>query len=77
MVTEIYCKPWDFTLYQVNNDLVISVVFFGLVDYHRSFRIETGTVDTSNYESLGILSEKIRRAPDEYSESEVKPAIFF
>jgi len=74
MVKELYIRKWDFTLYQVDDKIVISVVIFGLVDYHRSFYLLPNEV-TNDYESLKELSEKIRNTPDAYKEREVVPAI--
>lgn len=53
---------------------VISVVFFGLVDFHRSSYLLPNEL-TENYESLKGLSENIRNNYDNYKEREVVPAI--
>lgn len=37
MLTELYSKKWDFTLYVDDNKMIIIVVFYGFVDYFKSF----------------------------------------
>lgn len=74
MIKELYISNWDFTLYQVDDKTVISVVFLGLVDFHRSFYLLPNEL-TENYESLKGLSENIRNNYDNYKEREVVPAI--
>ena len=74
MVKELYSRNWDFTLYQMEDNYVISVVFFGMVDFHRSFYLHTNEFD-ENYEQLKNLSEQIRNNYDDYKIREVIPAI--
>jgi plasmid replication initiation protein len=74
MIKELYSRNWDFTLYQKADDYVISVVFFGLVDFHRSFYLNTNEFN-ENYEELKNLSEQIRNNYDNYKIREVTPAI--
>ncbi len=74
MTKELYSRNWDFTLYQVNDKRVITVVFFGLVDYFRSFFLQPQEI-TEDFESLNILSEQIRNHYDSYKDREIIPAI--
>ncbi|MFN8353083.1 MAG: hypothetical protein U0Y10_01440 [Spirosomataceae bacterium] len=75
MVKELFSKNWDFTLYQVNDRLVISVVFFGLVDFYRSFRLLENDLRNDDYELLYNLSKEIRNNYDNYKYREIIPAI--
>jgi hypothetical protein len=75
MVKEICHKNWDFTLFEVNGEWVLSVVFFGLVDYHRSFEIKSDSFDINDIDSLSQLAEKIRNQPNDYLLYEITPAI--
>jgi plasmid replication initiation protein len=74
MVKEIYKRNWDFILYKVDDDYVLSVVFFGAVDYHRSFKVDS-QIMTDDYEDLKSLSEDIRNNYEKYKPSEIIPAI--
>ena len=74
MVKEIYTRNWDFTLYQVDGRFVISVVFFGLVDFYRSFNLLEENVPTV-LEDLKNLSEQIRNNYDDFKPTELIPAI--
>jgi hypothetical protein len=74
MVKKLYVRNWDFTLYQINDKYVISVVFFGLVDFHRSFYLQPLEL-VDDYEQLKNLSEKIRNNYENYKSREIVPAI--
>lgn len=74
MVKELYKRNWDFILYRVDDYYVISVVFFGTVDYHRSFKIDSKIL-TENYEDLKDISEDIRNNSEKYKMVEIVPAI--
>lgn len=74
MVKELYSRPWDFTVYQTNDGFVISVIFFGLVDFHRSFKITSDEIP-ADLEDLKTLSEKIRSNYEDFIEREISPAI--
>jgi len=74
MVKEIYSRSWDFTLYQMNDKMVITVVFFGLVDYFKSFSLLPKEV-TEDFESLKDLSDQIRNNYETYKEREIVPAV--
>ena len=74
MTKEIYTRIWDYTVYQINEKKVISVVFFGMVDYHRSFYLLPDEVP-QDLELLKHLSERIRNNYELFKEREIVPAI--
>ena len=74
MVRELYKKNSDYTIYQADHLTIISVVFFGLVNYQRSFYLLPNEIST-DYESLSNLPEQIRNNYDNYKGREVVPAI--
>ena len=77
MYTELYSRSWDFVLYKKDDQFIFTVVFFGLVDYHRSFHLLPEELpDKEAYESLQYLSEKIRNHYEQYKQREIVPAIF-
>lgn len=65
MTKEIYFRNWDFILFKKDNKYIISVVFFGLVDFHRSFYLEPEEI-TEDYEQLKDLSERIRNNYEQF-----------
>jgi hypothetical protein len=71
---ELYSRNWDFTLYEIDNKVVITVVFFGPVDIFRSFYLLSEEL-TKDYEALKAVSEKIRNNYDFYKIREIIPAI--
>lgn len=75
MAKELYSRNWDFTLYEVENKKIITVTFFGRVDYQRSFHLQK-EVNEGEYESLKDLSENIRNNYEKYKEFEITPPIF-
>ncbi|PBQ32468.1 hypothetical protein CNR22_12030 [Sphingobacteriaceae bacterium] len=70
MAKVLYKKNWDFILYELNSKLIIEVVFFGLVDYSRSFILIPEEI-TEDFDSLKNLSEKIRNNYEFYNVREV------
>jgi hypothetical protein len=74
MIKELYTRNWDYTVYQVNDQKVISVVFFGMVDYHRSFFLLPDEIP-QDFELLKTLSEYIRNNYESYKDREIIPAI--
>lgn len=74
MVKEIYSRAWDFKLYNTENGIVLSVIFFGIVDFHRSFKLSEADLPV-DLEDLKSLSEEIRNNYDKYKEIEIIPAI--
>lgn len=72
---ELYINPWDFTLYDVNGDKIISVVFHNsFVDISRSFRLIGSEVEL-DFEGLKKLSEHIRNNYKLYKEREITPTL--
>ncbi len=66
---------WDFTLYEVEENYIISVVFFNsMVDFSRSFKLTT-TEKSFNLNQLKELSELIRNNYENYKEREIIPPI--
>lgn len=66
-------RNWDYELYQVNDNLVITVVFFGQIDYSRSFYLPN---DTDIQESSLIeIAEHIRNNYEMYKAVEISPPI--
>ncbi|WP_299183549.1 hypothetical protein [uncultured Chryseobacterium sp.] len=73
-IKKLFEQRWDFELYEVDHKKVITVIFFGQVDYPRSFYLEK-EVEENGYESLKELSEKIRNHYDEFKHLEIVPPI--
>ena len=74
MIKKLYTKNWDYQVYQVDEKLVASIVFFGQVDYTRSFYVQANQL-SDDYELLDNLSEKIRANYSDYKKFELEPAI--
>jgi predicted transcriptional regulator len=75
MIKEIKKNNWDFTLYEVGKEFIISVVFFNsMIDFSRSFKL-TDNEKVFQFEQLKELSENIRNNYDVYEEREIIPAI--
>jgi len=75
MIKLITKNNWDFSLYVVREDYIISVVFFNsMMDFSRSFKL-TEIEKTFNFDQLKEFSELIRNNYDSYKEREVIPAI--
>ena len=74
MIKKLYSERWNYKIYQVNDKLVASVVFFGQVDYTRSFYIQADQV-SAKFELLDDLAEKIRNGYEDFKAFEVVPAI--
>lgn len=74
-IKEICSRNWDFTLYNVDGEIVLTVVFFGQIDVNRSFKIAN---DISKIEEseLNELAEHIRTNYEDYKNVEITPAIF-
>lgn len=74
MVKEVYKRNWDYIVYKVDGEFVISVVFFGMVDFHRSFRLLESEIP-KDFEDLKTLSEQIRNNYEKFKDREIVPAI--
>jgi hypothetical protein len=65
----------DFTLYEIEENYIISVVFFNsMVDFSRSFKL-TINEKLFNLDQLKELSELIRNNYHNYKEREIIPSI--
>ena len=74
-INRIYSKNWDYSLYEIDDKKVITVMFFAsFVDYPRSFYLK-GDELKLDFESLSVLSEKIRFNYSEYENREIVPPI--
>jgi hypothetical protein len=71
-VLEIIKKKWNYILFKVDEELVLTVMFFDQIDYPRSFKIEQNDYDD---ESLKKLSEEIRNNYSQFQENEIQPPI--
>ncbi len=72
---ELYSNPWDFTLYEINGEKIISIVFYNsFVDTSKSFVLENEE-KSFGFEELKKLSENIRNNYDLYKSREVSPSI--
>lgn len=72
---EIYKNKWDFIVYDVDGQRVISVVFFNsMFDTSKSFRLSKEE-SSFDFEQFKILSEKIRNQYEAYKEREIIPPI--
>ena len=66
---------WDFTLYQIDEKKIISVVFHNsYVDISRSFLLKE-IEENYNFEQLKLLSEKIRNNYESFKDREVIPSV--
>jgi hypothetical protein len=75
-MTKLIAKiDWDFTLYEVDQNYFISVVFFNsMVDFSRSFKL-TKNERLYNLYQLKELSDLIRNNYNNFKEREIIPAI--
>ena len=67
-------KVWDFTLYEVDGKRIITVTFYGLVDFPRSFYLRESEYPY-NHDELVQFAENIRNNYDHFKERELIPAI--
>ncbi len=67
---EISSKAWDYILYK-KEDFILTVIFFGGIDYPRSFRISK----EESEQNLEELSKKIRNNYDDFKDREIQPPI--
>lgn len=75
MIKLITKNNWDFTLYEVGEDYIITVVFFNsIVDFSRSFKL-TKNEKLYNLDKLKELSQLIRNNYENYKEREIIPVI--
>ena len=75
MIKKIMKNNWDFTLYQVNEELVFTVVFHSSrIDFSRSFQLVENEKNF-DFEGLKKLSEQIRNNYEVFKDREIIPAI--
>lgn len=71
----LHKKNWDFNLYLLDGRKVITVIFFGQIDYPRSFLLDDDECNLS-IEQMAELSERIRSNYSLYVQREITPPIF-
>lgn len=72
---ELYKNNWDFTLYEVNDKKIISVVFHAsFVDTSKSFQLNEDE-EVYNFDELKKLAENIRNNYELYKDREVIPSL--
>ena len=75
MKKELIKNNWDFILYDIEGEKIITVVFYNsFVDTSKSFRLTKDEV-CYNFEELKVLSETIRNNYDLYKNREIIPSI--
>lgn len=75
MKRELLSHNWDFTLYEMDQKKVISVVFYqSFTDISRSFYLE-GEENNYDFEKLIALAEHIRNNYYAYKYREIIPDI--
>ncbi|MDO5666127.1 MAG: hypothetical protein Q4G63_12860 [Bacteroidia bacterium] len=74
-ISKIYQKKWNFEVYAVDKELVITVIFFGVIDYYRSFYLESNKIP-KDLDDLESLAEDIRKNYNLYKYREIIPAIW-
>ncbi|SQI41837.1 Uncharacterised protein [Leminorella richardii] len=74
-ITELCSSQWNYILYSVNGRTVITVIFFDIVDYYRSFYLLDSEI-TLNEKALVNLAENIRNNAKSYENRERFPAVF-
>jgi hypothetical protein len=71
----LHRKDWDFNLYLLDGKKVITVIFFGQIDYPRSFLLDDSECGFS-IEQMAELSGRIRSNYSLYVQREITPPIF-
>ena len=64
-IEEIYKSAWDYALYKADGKIVITVMFYGQIDYPRSFFVRNDELN-HDLSTLKHLSDKIRNNYDAY-----------
>jgi len=75
MITPLLSSRWDYELYDINGQKVLTVIFFAQIDYPRSFYLEEREYLFSPDE-LSELAEKIRMHYEIYKYREIIPTVF-
>jgi hypothetical protein len=71
---ELDNKNWDFTLYEAGTKRIFTVMFYGLVDYPRSFYLRE-TEYLFSHDELIHFAEEIRNNYERFKDRELIPAI--
>lgn len=71
----LHRKGWDFNLYLLHGKKVITVIFFGQIDYPRSFLLGDNECGFS-IEQMAELSGRIRSNYSLCVQREITPPIF-
>lgn len=75
MKKELEKNNWDFTLYQVDNTKVMSVVFYNsFVDTSKSFVLNKNE-ENYDFEQLKELASKIRDNYELFKDREIIPSL--
>lgn len=75
MKEELLRNNWDFTLYEVDEKKIISVVFYNsYVDISKSFVLNKEE-ELYNFEELKKLSENIRNNYEAFKDREIIPSL--
>lgn len=74
-IEKIYSKAWDYVLYHVKNEKIITVIFFDQIDYPRSFYL-TDTERNIDNDHLSFLANDIRNNYLNYKDREIIPPIY-
>ncbi|MGD1841444.1 MAG: hypothetical protein ACFB0B_11190 [Thermonemataceae bacterium] len=74
-IKEIYSQPWEFSLYEVDDQKVITVIFPDRIDYPRSFQL-LKEEESFSKEDHRKLAERIKKNYEAYKSREITPPIF-
>ena len=74
-IKNVFSKNWDYEVYLIGDKTIITIMFFGLIDYQRSFYLYDYEI-LEGYEKLNSLAEIIRNNYEEYQNREIIPAIW-
>ena len=74
-VNEIYSQPWEFSLYEVDGQKILTVIFMDRIDYPRSFQL-LKEEESFNKDDFRKLAEKIKGNYEAYKSREIVPPIF-
>jgi len=67
---ELSKRNWDYVLYEIDDNMVLTVVFFDQIDYPRSFEFKKNEIDISS-DNLVKLSEEIRENYENFKKREI------
>ncbi|MEN9917800.1 MAG: hypothetical protein RL662_236 [Bacteroidota bacterium] len=73
-IKELGKRNWDYVLYEVDDKLILTVIFFSQIDYPRSFVFGRDEVSLHS-EDLEKLAQGIRDNYLIYKDKEVNPPV--